>query len=123
MAKTKLERLRRELEAEKNRLSRELVSVGAWRQEAIQSESTSELSDYDNHPADVATETFEREKSFTLEGNIEDLLYKIDSALKRIENNTYGNCLICGGKISPERLDAIPYADLCLDCQARIETQ
>lgn len=125
MSKTmiSMDKYRRRLEAERRRLMRDLDRTSAWHQEEIQSESGGELSDYDNHPADAASETFEREKSITLEENLEDLLHRVDSALERIKVGSYGNCLICRGQISPERLDAIPYADLCLDCQARIETQ
>jgi len=123
MAKLSIENLRRQLLAERRRLLADRERVSAWHQEAIQSEATGELSDYDNHPADVATETFEREKSSVLESNIEDLLNKVETALRKIEEGTYGRCEICGGEIRPERLEALPYAELCLDCQARIETQ
>jgi RNA polymerase-binding protein DksA len=75
----------------------------------------------DNHPADAATETFGRELDYTLEESAEALLAAIDAALARIEAGTYGRCQNCAREISPERLEAIPWATLCLDCKRREE--
>jgi RNA polymerase-binding protein DksA len=75
----------------------------------------------DNHPADAATETFDRELDYSLEESAEALLASIDSALQRIEAGTYGSCANCGSEISPERLEAIPWSTLCLDCKRREE--
>jgi RNA polymerase-binding protein DksA len=75
----------------------------------------------DNHPADAATETFDRELDYSLEESAEALLASIDSALARIEAGTYGSCANCGREISPERLEAIPWSTLCLDCKRREE--
>jgi DnaK suppressor protein len=46
---------------------------------------------------------------------------RINQALARIDNGTYGVCLKCGEAILPERLIALPYAELCVNCQARVE--
>jgi RNA polymerase-binding protein DksA len=75
----------------------------------------------DNHPADAATETFDRELDYSLEESAETLLAAIDAALERINAGTYGRCANCGGEISPERLEAIPWSTLCLDCKRREE--
>ncbi len=69
----------------------------------------------DQHVADHATETFEREMDQTLEVNAEHILAEIDDALESIDAGTYGRCKVCGAEIPEERLDAIPYATLCLD--------
>ena len=74
-----------------------------------------------NHPADMASPTLDREIDFTLEENSEHVLRAIDEALERIENGTYGTCRTCGKQISPERLEAIPYATQCIDCRRRDE--
>lgn len=71
----------------------------------------------DNHPADTATETFDRELDFTLEEADEQLLEAIDTALRKIEEGTYGICERCGRQIAPERLEAVPWATLCIDCK------
>ena len=69
----------------------------------------------DNHMGDTATATFDRELDYTLEDNAEAVLGAIDGALRRIDDGTYGTCRICGREIGPERLEARPWADLCID--------
>ena len=71
----------------------------------------------DQHMADTATETVEREIGNTLEEHDERLLGEIDAALGRIENGTYGKCVNCGAQIPVERLEAMPWATLCIDCK------
>jgi RNA polymerase-binding protein DksA len=71
--------------------------------------------------ADTATETFDRELADTLHENADAVLAAIDGALLRIENGTYGKCVNCGRDISPERLEALPYAELCIDCKREAE--
>ena len=75
----------------------------------------------DNHLGDMATATFDRELDYTLEENAEEILAAIDAALARMEDGTYGICQNCGKPISPERLEAIPWATRCIDCQRREE--
>ena len=58
----------------------------------------------------------DRSLDYTLEDNEEHLLASIDDALKRIEDGTYGICTNCGRPISEERLEALPWAELCIDC-------
>ena len=74
-----------------------------------------------NHPGDVATITFDREMDYTLEENSEHVLDEIDAALERIALGTYGICAGCGQSISEERLEALPYATLCIDCKRKGE--
>jgi RNA polymerase-binding protein DksA len=76
---------------------------------------------FDNHLGDTATETYDRELDYTLEENSEHVLAEIDAALKRIEDGTYGTCSNCGKQISEERLEALPWATLCIDCQRERE--
>ena len=74
----------------------------------------------DDEPADAGTATFEREKDLSIENNVRDLLHKIDRALKRIDDGTYGICDICGKPIEKARVKALPYVDLCIkDAQAQ----
>ena len=76
---------------------------------------------YAFHLADVGSDSNEREKSFmvaSIEGNI---LAELDEALGRIEDGSYGICAICNEPIHPKRLEAIPYAKLCLECKANEE--
>lgn len=75
----------------------------------------------DNHPGDTATATFDRELDYTLEDNSEAVLAAIEAALVRLDEGTYGKCQRCGQPISEERLEAIPYATLCIDCKRKEE--
>src|SRR3982750_3836354 len=72
---------------------------------------------YDNHLADSATATLNREIDYTLEENSEHVLTAIDDALSRIARGTYGTGGRCGKTIAEERLEAIPYANRCIDCK------
>jgi RNA polymerase-binding protein DksA len=81
------------------------------------SEDAGEETAYDNHLADTATETYDRELDYTLEENSEHVLADIDAALKRIEGGTYGICTNCGEPIAVERLEALPWATLCIECK------
>jgi DnaK suppressor protein len=85
------------------------------------SEDAGEEAAYDNHLGDTATETYDRELDYTLEENSEHLLGEIDAALKRIDDGTYGVCTNCGKQIPAERLEARPWATLCIDCQRERE--
>lgn len=78
-------------------------------------ESTGELSNYDNHPADHGTEMFEREKDIALNEHAEKELEDINAALHAIADGTYGICSKCGADIPFERLQAMPTADRCVD--------
>ena len=69
----------------------------------------------DNHVADTATATLDREIDYTLGENSGQVLAEIDAALKRIDDGTYGACTKCGREIAPERLEAYPWASLCID--------
>jgi DnaK suppressor protein len=75
----------------------------------------------DQHLADTATETVDREIDYTLEETDGRLLAAIDDALARIEAGTYGVCVNCGAQIPPERLEAMPWAMLCIDCKRKEE--
>jgi RNA polymerase-binding protein DksA len=71
----------------------------------------------DNHMAETATATLDREIDYTLEENSEHVLTAIDAALQRIEDGTYGRCVNCGKPIPDERLAAVPWATHCIDCK------
>ncbi|MDP9308109.1 MAG: TraR/DksA C4-type zinc finger protein [Actinomycetota bacterium] len=69
----------------------------------------------DNHLADLATETVDREIDYTLEENSGNVLREIEAALKRIDDGTFGVCTVCGRPVEPERLEYLPWATLCAD--------
>ncbi|MCX6358799.1 MAG: TraR/DksA C4-type zinc finger protein [Armatimonadetes bacterium] len=81
------------------------------------------MGDFDpNHPADMATEMFERELSETLSENVEELLHKVQRALTRLDEGRYGRCEDCGKAIAQARLETVPYTSFCITCQARQES-
>lgn len=84
-------------------------------------DSVSELSTYDNHPADVGSETFERSKDSAVQENFRLQLLAIKDALRKLDEGTYGRCDECGAEIAPERLAAVPYTTKCRDCKERGE--
>ncbi len=73
-------------------------------------QSSGELSSYDNHPGDQATELYEREKDLALLDHEREHLRDIDYSLKQIENGTYGTCEVSGKDIPYDRLEALPTA-------------
>ena len=83
-------------------------------------DETSEMP-LDNHLAEMATVTHDREIDYTLEENAEHVLAAIDAALARIEEGTYGHCERCGQPIVEGRLRAIPHATLCIECKRKDE--
>jgi RNA polymerase-binding transcription factor DksA len=104
-----LEEQRRRIEAERARV--EALADGL-RSEFGQTESeeSAELADYDQHPADTATDTFEREKDLSILDQLEEELAELQAALERIDNGTYGIDEVTGEPIDPARLDAMPTA-------------
>jgi RNA polymerase-binding protein DksA len=120
LGKRELNEFRRILEAERDRLSQELEAIEEHLPE-VEQVSMDASGGYDEDLADVASDTFEREKGFAIENSVQDLLTQVEEALGRIEERTYGICEACGQPIHPDRLRALPYARLCINCKAREE--
>ncbi len=120
--------------ADKNERYKEII--GSLRQEKQDSlelssellkddmrESFSELSLIDNHPADIGTEVYERERDAAERDRLKSKIKAIDSALARWEKGEYGICEHCGGEIPRERLEALPYTTVCLNCSKAEESE
>ena len=84
-------------------------------------QATGDLSLAPTHMADIGTDNFEREFTLKLMESKDQTQDQIEEALQRIEDDTYGMCAECGRKILKARLNAIPYAILCVICAARLE--
>jgi RNA polymerase-binding transcription factor len=84
-------------------------------------EETDEPTFQDNHLGDIATVTFDREMATTLEDNATHVLTEINAALARIDDGSYGRCERCGQAIAPERLEALPWATLCIEDKRKQE--
>lgn len=80
-------------------------------------EETGELmsSSADNHLADTASETYERELDEGLEEDAREQLRKVEEALARIKTGEYGKCEADGKEIPVERLEAVPWTTLCME--------
>jgi RNA polymerase-binding protein DksA len=111
-----LEQIRVDLEAQRAVFARELAELEAGTFNQSQSDLSGEVS-FDEESADAGTFTFERERDLSLSNNLKDLLDKVDSALRRIKNGSYGSCERCGKPIDKARLKALPYSVLCIDCK------
>ncbi|HEX3623269.1 MAG TPA: TraR/DksA C4-type zinc finger protein [Acidimicrobiales bacterium] len=88
-----------------------------------ESDSVGEISSYDQHQADMGTETFEREKDLSILEQVEAELADVEYAIRRLDEGTYGTCEVCGRAIPEERLEALPATRLCLEHQAEAERE
>lgn len=105
----------RQFYQERNEMIEE-TGLGTSQGDQLQEDST-----VDNHPADLGTEMFEREKDLGLRSNNNRRLREIDISLERMESGLYGVCEDCGGTIGEERLEVFPSATTCIGCQRKRE--
>ncbi|MFC4076512.1 TraR/DksA C4-type zinc finger protein [Salinithrix halophila] len=117
LTKEQKEGLKRQLEEEKRRLVKKLSDNHHYGMEEGMNNSIGELSGYDNHPADIGTELYERGKDLALNEEDEEQLEEVEMALMRIEAGHYGTCVVCGKEIPYERLEAVPEASYCIEHQ------
>ena len=89
--------------------------------EQSENDSVGELSSYDQHQADMGTETFEREKDLSILEQVEAELADVEHALRRLDDGTYGTCEACGDAIGDERLEVQPAARFCIAHQVAAE--
>ncbi len=119
LTKQELGDLRVRLEEERTQLETQLATIVEDSFAASQSEMSGDVG-LDDEAADAGTATFEREKDLSIENNVRDLLQKIERALRRMDEGSYGTCDICGKPIEKARVKALPYVDLCIkDAQAQ----
>jgi DnaK suppressor protein len=102
--------VRAALEAERARL---LADLG----EAIQAPGQMTY----GSQAAAASQVFEQQRDLALRDRAEGQLALVDAALARLDDGTFGTCLNCGRPIAPGRLEALPWAAHCIDCQATID--
>jgi RNA polymerase-binding transcription factor DksA len=103
---------------ERERLERLRAGFDAERlHDESSDESTGELSHLAQHSADIGSETFEREKDFSILEQVEAELADVERALRRLDEGTYGTCEACGTSIGEDRLAAAPATRFCVDHQ------
>jgi len=111
----------KELKELKERLLTERAELDSQMEEIEQSTFAGNQTDlsgemgFDEEYADAGTATFEREKDLSLVNNLRDLKERIDKALAKIDEGSYGLCDRCGKPIEKARIKALPYANLCIE--------
>jgi RNA polymerase-binding protein DksA len=115
------QRFRTELLQERERVQAAIANLRESHPGSLGDEVEEISAGSDNHIGDTATATLGREIDYTLGENSEQVLAEINNALKRIEEGTYGTCARCGKDIAPERLEAYPWASLCIDDKRKAE--
>lgn len=121
MNKKEQEKFRKILLETKQKVVGEIRNLENNNLKKSQRESSGELSGYTFHMADVASDNYDREFSLNLVSAERDIAYEIDDALRRIDEGTFGICEACKKKIAKQRLEAMPYARLCITCQSKRE--
>ena len=106
------ERMRRELLEEQAKLREQLEWLEAAEYDSV---------GYGNHIADDGTEAFEQAVGVALQRKVEATLEEVERALAKLDNGIYGLCEVCGARIDRARLEVLPHAECCLDCQSRQE--
>ncbi len=85
------------------------------------SQANGDLSSMPIHMADIGSDNFEQEFTLSLMQSEEGTLDQIEAALERIEDGVYGQCEECGSRIPKARLNAIPFATLCVKCASQAQ--
>lgn len=93
------------------------------RRSGLLQDSAQAVSSYGMHMADGATEDFDRDFTLSQVSSGQDLLYEVEEALKRIQNDTYGRCELTGKPIPQKRLDALPWTRFTAEASAQLERQ
>jgi len=109
LTKKETEKYRRLLEDKKASLSAEIAKTRSAEEETTE-ESTQDI-------ADKAVSSYTREFLYSLTDGERNTLLHIDDAIGRIDEGTYGLCINCGQLMTEKRLNAVPWAPYCLDCQ------
>lgn len=119
LAKSTLQRFQKRLEEEKTRLE---LLVEEYERELEVARLTESSSDRSPDPgnAEASSMKLEYAKELSIEQNTIDLLQKVDHALDRVAKGDYGICESCEKAIPLERLDVLPYANLCVECSAKL---
>ena len=121
MKKTDLKIYRERLLSLRARLRGDVNQMADATLKKNRSEANGDLSSMPIHMADLGSDNFEQEFTLSLMESEEETLDQIESSLERIEDGTFGQCEECGVKIPKTRLNAIPYAALCVKCASEFE--
>ncbi|WP_342441347.1 TraR/DksA C4-type zinc finger protein [Lysinibacillus sp. FSL K6-0057] len=98
----------------KRQLEQELQEIEQRLEESERPQAT-ELSNYDNHPADNASDLTDQLTEMAMDEHREDTVEEIKKALQAMADGTYGKCVVCGEEIPLGRLEAMPKALTCVE--------
>jgi RNA polymerase-binding transcription factor DksA len=115
MTKDQMEKLRKVLLQEKEEIEHRLKETHHYGLDQSMEEAVGNITNDSNHPADTASEMFEREKDYALNKDDEHRLVEVNEAFKRMEEGRYGICKVCNQEIPYDRLVAIPYTQYCIE--------
>ena len=121
MSSVDTDRFRTMLEEERRRVVQAITYLHEENPGTIEDETEEIVGASDNHLAETASVTLDREIDYTLEENSGHVLSAIDEALVRLADGSFGRCGTCGGSIAEERLEAVPWATQCIDCRRKEE--
>jgi RNA polymerase-binding protein DksA len=117
---TDTDRFRTQLEEARERLQRTIDNHELGNASLLEETGELQSGSQDNHMADTASETYERELDEGLEEDARGQLRQVEKALSRLDSGEYGRCEVCGREIPEERLEAVPWATLCIDDARRL---
>jgi len=109
------------LEAMRSRLRGDVTTMAEAALRKTRSEASGDLSSMPIHMADIGSDAWEQEFTLSLMATEEETLELVEQALGRIRSRTYGVCEECEGVIAKKRLEAIPFAPLCIRCAEKME--
>ena len=121
MKKAEMKVYREKLLALRARLRGDVNQMADAALNKSRSEANGDLSSMPIHMADIGSDNFEQEFTLSLMESEGGTLEQIESALERIEDGEYGECEECGARIPKTRLNALPYATMCVKCASRLE--
>jgi DnaK suppressor protein len=111
------------LEAMRARLRGDVSMMADAALGKTRSEAGGDLSSMPIHMADIGSDAYEQEFTLSLMATEEETLDLVERALARIREKKYGVCEECGGVIAKKRLEAIPFAAMCIRCAEKMENQ
>ena len=115
--------VRLRLTADLNQIQRDIYERTQGEQAITSSMEAADGTGVSSEQADEASALAEYDRNQAMLDNDRALEHQIEAALQRLDGGTYGVCERCGKPINPRRLEALPYATLCVDCQAIVERE
>ena len=109
------------LEQLRARLRGDVMTMADVALRKTRAEASGDLSTMPIHMADIGTDAYEQEFTLSLMASEEGTLELVEQALERIRSKSFGSCEECGGVIAKKRLEAIPFASMCIRCAEKME--